>query len=149
LPAMPPPIRRLPIKASTRPMCWRLATYSATADARMATRSDARTVGHWYSTGTGRGKASIPLKCIAQMPMPLPAPQPCQADQAAVGGYASRKVERGIGRSDGYQYRASHLAVVVGAGHRRVCGDHPKRSPLPVWVSLHTYARIKTGLSDH
>src|SRR5258708_4585386 len=66
------------------------------------------------------------------------ADQPRRASPAACGGYASRKIERGIGRSDGYQYRASHLAVVVGAGQGLACRDHHKRSPLPVWVSLHT-----------
>ena len=37
---------------------WQLATYRATADAKIATKSDARSVGQWYSTATGKRKAS-------------------------------------------------------------------------------------------
>src|ERR1700720_27844 len=57
--------------------------------------------------------------------------QPRRASPAAGGGNASRKVERGIGRSDGYQHRASNLAVVVEASHGRICGDHHERPPWP------------------
>src|SRR5258708_26229456 len=64
--------------------------------------------------------------------------QPSEADPPACGGYASRKVEGGVRRCDGDQYRPRHLAVVVGAGQGLACRDHHKRSPLPVWVSLYT-----------
>ena len=44
---MPAPTNTLPVKASSRPIFRPLATYSATAEAEMATNSAARIVGQW------------------------------------------------------------------------------------------------------
>ncbi len=122
----------------------------------IATRSDARTVGQWYSMDTGKRKASIPLKCIAQMPIPIAmAPPVNQATRTrpACSGYASRKIERGIGSGDGDHDRTCHLAVVVGAGHYRVSGDHHERPPSSACAKLskpkkYSSTRVKACDSD-
>ncbi len=54
-------MKMLPIEARIRPMCFRLTTNSAIADARIAASSDNSTVGQSYNTGIGKRNASIPM----------------------------------------------------------------------------------------
>jgi len=44
---------------------------SAIAETMIAMNSDSSVMGRSYATGTGRWKASIPMKCIDQMPLPM------------------------------------------------------------------------------
>jgi hypothetical protein len=57
-------------------MFCRLTTMMVTAEGNRAGRRDIKTVGHSYSTGTGKLKARIPVKCLDQVPMPLAAAPP-------------------------------------------------------------------------
>src|ERR1700731_4314915 len=52
------------------------------------------------------------------------ATQPGDADLLLCSGYASCKIERGVRRGHGNEYRARHLTVVVRPVQLRVCRDH-------------------------
>jgi hypothetical protein len=64
------------------PVVFRLKMLSDTPAAKTPAKSESNTVGQSYSTGMGKLKASIPVKCIDQTPIPIAmAPPVSQTDR--------------------------------------------------------------------